>query len=667
MGEVDSSGVGGPPSSGTRPRNRSERRRALLDWRVALDRGHIGRRLSDDDIDRIADSPATTEAQISRLPVSDRQVVREIAAEIGELLTTGVRTEGPGTPAPSGAEPPPSASGGYVPDQGGVDPAAFAATDLSVEVRRDRLAAMATRVDPKGIRVAWPPHNPRRGVAVYRLVSGDQHAPATPELGDMVAASTTPEAVDGRPFASSVRYYQVWLNTGPNVQAALQSQPLLYSQGGVVAPVQDWSIYEDHGRVVGRWRAVAGTERVLVHRSRPGAAFSPTDEVPAQDACLAGFVDNDAVPGQTYTYSAFAMATVDGVRSQSAGVSTDITVRARLESVRDLEVHRYMDGRGRPVFDLEWTPPVTGTVRIHRTQEEPDAGLDLQERDLAALARTRLTDGSVVDYPTVQEDGRSKITGVPWPRDWTRAYFTPVTVIGERGQVGSVVTHSRTEPLRDAVLSERVDRQVVVFGWPEGAAKVAAYVSAPGMPLGDPLGQRPFGEISRDEYDRLGGLELRLLADPADVHLIPLAWNQGAVIVGEGITVTYPGLLRVRYELRAAVPRTTAMTRFAGRFQKPVPVSRVKDVVVTVDRDLTAAPGFTLVHNPQRMPLSESDGSVLGYVQAGRELRSAEPTALFEIDLFNAHGGFVRLFAQESDRQRVQIAVLDPDIEQLRA
>ena len=64
------------------------------------------------------------------------------------------------------------------------------------------------------------------------------------------------------------------------------------------------------------------------------------------------------------------------------------------------------------------------------------------------------------------------MSGVSWPTDWSRAYFTPVTVLAGRALLGKTFCSVRTGVIRDVELAEYCNKQVLTFDWPQGAAVV---------------------------------------------------------------------------------------------------------------------------------------------------------------------------------------------------
>ena len=78
------------------------------------------------------------------------------------------------------------------------------------------------------------------------------------------------------------------------------------------------------------------------------------------------------------------------------------------------------------------------------------------------------------------------------------------------------------------------------------------------------------------------------------LHLAPVAFSAGRHVLGEITTITYDGLLRVRYAVH--IIRDSAN-------QPGIAALSVRSEV-----DVTGSPPFVLVHNPDRIPSCVNDG-----------------------------------------------------------
>lgn len=249
---------------------------------------------------------------------------------------------------------------------------------------------------------------------------------------------------------------------------------------------------------------------------------------------------------------------------------------------------------------------------------------------------------------------------VPWPREWVRTYFTPVTLHADQARVGKTIPQVRTRAVRDAKIYERVTQQVLTMPWPEGAATVQVFMSPPGEPVELAIGGTPFAEISAAAYERFGGLHFNQLLDATgcDLHLVPLSFAAGEKIVGRPTTVRYPGLMRLYYGCEH-LPNGFLMIRVRGEFDNPT------------------SPPFVLVHNATRLPLDVQDGTT---VQVRSEMSGPNGPLMARFapngigtpwsvgwvaDLKPLGNGYVRVFADVRVEDLKAVAVLDPPLEYL--
>ncbi|WP_430331814.1 hypothetical protein [Rhodococcus sp. ACT016] len=525
-----------------------------------------------------------------------------------------------------------------------------------------------TRQPGGGHRIEWEPVTDSAGpTVIYRVVANEQHRAYKPEAGRLVGVTSGQRVVDTAPPASAVRYVQVWCHAGTDLRDAAERQPVLIAEGQILSPVVDVLVQEDEGTVIGQWAAWPGTARVRVLRI-PLDGLTPPDtadnrhRILATEANLGGFVDPDAERGRRYHYRAVGEIEVDGRTLLSPPAEAEVTVSVVLESVTDLSVQTH--GAGTETrFDLAWTSPMAGTVRMYRTETAPKAGLGHEALAEAALEVSGgLPAAARLVHPVVPGDaGVRQMTNVSWPRDWVRAYFTPVTVLDEKVQVGTTVAATRPLPaVHDVRIIERNTEQVLTFPWPAGAASVSVHLSQRDVPADHVVEQRPEAEISRSLYDRDGGLHLPkpLPAHGCSVHVVPVAYTAGERIVGVPTTVDYPGLVRIWYDVTAQSDGSAVAIRLAAELETD------------------SAPPFMLVHNATRLPLSKRDGHPLevraSHVPQESAARSFHPQRLGGVggeswvaDVSNLTG-YIRVFADVDPDKGKLIALIDPPIDRIR-
>ncbi|KHO25873.1 hypothetical protein [Mycolicibacterium setense] len=537
--------------------------------------------------------------------------------------------------------------------------------------------ALAFRHDasrPGVVDLSWPDYQANGGVVLYRVVSGDDRAPKSPENADLVAATPLSAASDDRPVTGPVRYYQVWVITGTSRADALSTRPVLHAGGVFVPPVSDMSIREDNGLVIGKWTAPQASSSVHVYR----IPFVEADTTGIDDSRFriladaehkTGFVDSTPVRGTRYRYRVRCAVEVDGAVRLSEPSDVDIEVSAVLAAVTDIVVDTGFDGE---TFDVSWAAP-GAEVAIYLSRNAPSAGGVSTELPENALEQVGLTPDlrlrqSVTDQ--VQPDGshRTLMAGVPWPRGWSRAYVTPVTILAGQAVLGRTVSAVRTGTIRDIELVEYCNKQVLTFEWPDGAAGVVVTLAAKGHDPRAGLTGRSF-EISLEDYEKYGGMHLTgaLPVDGCSLHLAPVAFSGGRRVTGPVAGIEYPGMLRLQYAVRI------------GRDPNGFPTTAT--VAVRSEHDVPGSPSFVLVNNPQRMPLSVHDGQPVDVApldaqgqladQPSKQLRWTALTASGSGELWAANvsglHGWIRLFVNIADPAQLRtVALLDPPVQTLQ-
>jgi hypothetical protein len=553
-----------------------------------------------------------------------------------------------------------------------IDPTGFAAFDYGSQTPAQ--AHVEARKDSHGRRwYSWPPAQSTSPVTIYRLVSSDEHEPYAPDQAELVAATTAAESVDERPFTTATRYFQVWLNEGPSMAEAMASQPTLYARGGYVGEVGNIEIREDEGRVVGRWTALPETQKVQIFRIPiERAATGGGDQryrILQHSTNLGGFVDADAERGKAYLYQVCAEAALGGDVRLSNPTASTIRVTAVLEPVTDMCIAMTRDNES-SLFDLHWSSPAGGTVVVYRTEQPPQAGLELELLSEDSLRISGLMPESRLSNPVEVVDGDATMLSIPWPSGWTRAYFTPVTLLDGMAHVGSAIFKSRNDKVRNPRIVERVNSQILSFEWPNGADSVMVYMGPAEQDPELSLNSQAM-EISEPDYRRRGGLHFArpLPSTGCDLHLVPVSFEAGVRVSGAITTVNYPHILRLNYKVVQA-------KSFLGK------VTGVS-VIVQTSEAAVSMPAFVLVYNPDRLPLTARDGRALNMVPAidaastparrftpggsgpdGPVPWKTDPSSwATEV---NPAGGFVRLFADLPVHILSHVALLDPPVTSLR-
>jgi hypothetical protein len=530
-------------------------------------------------------------------------------------------------------------------------------------------STITIRSTPDGVRLTFEPFTPERGkMVLYRVVSGEDVTPYKPEAGEIVAVTTALHVDDNRYPTSAVRTYQVWCHVGVDQEGACRSQPFLLAKGEQVSPVEDFAITEDEGRVIGQWSVFPGTRAVRVYRiplSGPSASSErndPRNQICADEANLTGFVDRAATRGTRYLYRALAEVAVDDSVRQSRPKQQDILVSVVLQGVNDLDVTIAEDNSQ---FDLSWTTPAAGQVRIYRLNSAPPAGLEGTEIDEAALRPQGFVNETRINFPvTAAGPTTSRMAGVPWPTTFDRAYLVPVTVLNGKACFGTVQVKARPlPPVSNAEIVERFDAEIATFAWPKGAVQVLAFVGPESLPPEEICGEgnQPMAEITEAVHRRDGGLtfERPLPAKGCNVCLVPVSYSRGYQVRGAVTTVAYPGLSRVWYELEL----------------QQVPSRHVVQLRLYSELEVDSPIAFVLINNADRFPLSPDDGQPV-YLKPPLDTQEV-PQCLFD-RLVKGHQstgwsadltqfvGYVRLFIAERADTRRRFALKDPALETLR-
>ena len=641
---------------------------ALLQWRsgaIAADQLQIGV-IKDAHLTQIARSNRRTSTEIeSMLPRTAKPMAGHIANVIAGLdnnssdsaAPSSAPTTEPVTAAPVVPQTPVIAN---LLELSSDD---FCEFDYSIDV--DNGIKLAAKKSQGGYRFEWEPHPVGSGqVVIYRVVSNEENRAYKPEAGELLGATTDVSLTDLRPPSSAVRFVQVWCHVGRTIADAASEQPTLIGTAQIISPVVDLAISEDEGTVIGRWDTWPGVKVVRVMRMAlaGGPGTGGQVRLHPDDDNLGGFVDSTAERGQRYLYRAICEVPVDGGTELSPPVEEVVQVSVILSPVLDLSVETYGDAE-EPRFDLRWSSPPVGKVVIYRTESGPKPGIEesvLAEGALEASGGLP-TDARLIHPIKGAQTGNCVMAEVSWPRGWTRAYFTPVTTLDNSVQVGKTV--SATRPLgavRHLRLVERCAEQLLTFAWPEGAAAIEVYVSTRDMDSESALAQPAGHEISRNRYERDGGLHFptQLPAIGCSVHVVPVSYTAGAKVLGAPTVVDYPGLLRVQYDIVGPNSGSTV------------------DITLAPERDTHGSPPFMLVYNANRLPLSSMDGTAVDVWAAGadgngrskqfqpNQLSRADRGATWSADVRGLYG-YIRLFADLHPSHRSTFALIDPAVEKL--
>ncbi|GGK99782.1 putative ESX-1 scaffolding and assembly protein SaeA [Salinibacterium xinjiangense] len=687
-----------PPNAGdiAAPSLADARFEALKAWRTAaIESGaeSVGN-IRESTLRRISGSEVVTEPEVAPfIPASLSGFAGDIAGVLGGIASKSTSVAAvaaapraaiappppalPSTDAQAAAgpemEPTFSASSTTAPVHD-VAPEGYEGFDFS-RASEEVLALRGSGTEQTGLLLAWDALSTADPVVLYRVVSGDQYAPFNPDTADLVISTAKTSVKDSRPFGSAVRHLQVWANSGTSVEESKASQPVLHAHASFVAPPRRVEIRVDEKKVIGQWETWPETTRVLIFRvPRERAAqesMAPQHQILSGSDNLGGFVDSDPdIRGKCFLYQTVAEAPVDGTRQRSVPVVQIVDVPDVLEPVLDLVIKRHGDEE--PQFDLTWTTPKSGQVAIYRTEQSPQAGVDRRALSESALEQAGLVTQARLAHPISRSiDGTAEMLDVPWPREWKFAYFTPVTLLNGQAFVGTSVAAVDPPRIKIAKIVERVNKQILTFEWPQGAASVFVYEGVTDQAAEVATQSNQAHEITQEQYVQQGGLTFPRPLSPkgCDIHLVAVAFLAGQRVVGPPATVRYDRLFRLRYDVRQLRGLTGTITAVS--------------VTLRSEEEMSGPPGFVLVHNPDRMPLSKADGRVLtvapeavegsprakrmGFSQLGNVVSKAwrTPADTWKLEVGKPRG-YVRVFADLPPDGNVLLALVDPAPSTLR-
>lgn len=659
----------------------ARRYEALLAWFQAAPAAGIDLKgLTTDDLLRIAEAGPTTLRAFKQFPFGARSNDEALLAVLNNVdpghaaenaapaagspeVGPAVEDEVSSAPRPTAVSGSPAPPGS--PRTGTTSVTGFAPFDWQAPATASKptpLPITFSVTSEEMLRISWQEAGTDDRVRLYRVVTNDQYAPNhSPVLGDLLCATFDTEVVDERTFASPVRYAAVWLNEGATEDDARSAQPVLHAAGGCVLPVRHCEVRDDEGTVIGQWEPIDGVLRVDVLRLPIDQAakqqhFNQQYRLRSDLVGPGGFSDSEAVPGVEYEYRVYAVASVSGQDEDlSPYVARRVKLQAVVEAVPDLKVA--LSAGSEDEYDLRWTMPPLGVVEIYRTEAPPTAGIDQVVLDRATLVRLGLTEDLRLTRPLNRDNDQGTMDRVPWPRKWSRAYFTPVTVVDEdQLKVGPSDILTRANAPTQIKLIQRVDEQFLTFAWPEGVTTVKIYQGPSGGELVGPESQLPLVELSREEYNKYGGAHLPhpLPGEGCAVHVVGSSYSRGRAILSRPVTVQYAGLARLSYDL---VPLEQG-----GRFSRRTG-STLRKVTASSEFGIDNVP-TVVVHHPRRLPLFAQDGQELC-----RRTISFPPGApqvvADRIDLAG-RSGFVRLFVDVPAHLEHKLAVLDPPVDRLR-
>lgn len=427
------------------------------------------------------------------------------------------------------------------------------------------------------------------GVRVFRIVSDEMEFERDPDLGEHRVSTVGMGWVDDEPLTTAYRMYQVWMYGGLSESEAVKSQPQLVGGAVFINPVSNIELSVAGSEVKGQWAPAEHTHRVAVYAapSNERLVTASRNEIAADKNNFQGFRFHPQHRGCEYKFVARRFVSINGQMIGSAP-SEEFTIDVPAEVVEvPIRIEERFDGFSTS-FDVSWDAPHSGEVWIYRTLEAPESDLRFN-----AVEREQLESFGLArrDWANDLEDTKTSCR-VAWPEDWYSIFLTPVNVVGNQAQVGQTYSRVRVGEISRPKLYERVNNQLLTFGWPEEAHEVTAVFGEPGTghsigPTTDTPGSS-LASIHKEAYEEEGGMRVKL-PGAGDVALFASRVYEGRQIWGQAEVLEYRGLDRFSYQLHME----------GGRLF----------LVIYSERPNNQFHQFSLRIHPSRLPLEPEDGS----------------------------------------------------------
>ncbi|WP_426705929.1 hypothetical protein [Corynebacterium auriscanis] len=546
----------------------------------------------------------------------------------------------------------------------------FTELDDHEDVVPIRGAEVRVRLDEENrLSVSWSiPDEEKAPVNLFRVISFDEPFDYDPAEGEQRVVTDGTHWEDTEALTTASRYFQIWVNQGTSVSEAVRNQPRMLREEVYVKPIEHIDLTFDGRQISGQWEPTPGTERVEVYiaDATERKLKRQANLLDTGDSHIQGFRQEPEAEGVEYhvaavrviKYESMLTGQISELKSRPSDVKT-IFVPAEVETISIGVQPSMVDETS---FDVSWSNPLSGEVRIYRTDEPPADGIQDETPELKQLDNFGLP---VTGWANNLQRGQESCT-VEWPEGWFSLFITPVHVVGEQCKVGQSASYVRVGKIENPALHERVHEQLVTFGWPMEASDVVAYMMPAGSGHTFDVRNKPIAEasIDRNTYEDYGGLRLKMTA-PADLVLVPSRVYGGKQVEGDPTVIFYRGIEKFTYRIE----RDHNLNLYLQ--------------VASLDRVVNGDLDFTLVYHPNRLPLEPKDGQEVEMqkLQWG-QVQSAPTLACYytRLDPVNGDGiawmidprcahsgqGFLRLFFRDPQPTNEPMkALIDPPVEQL--
>ena len=382
------------------------------------------------------------------------------------------------------------------------------------------------RLNGDHVVIAWIASPDRAGRVYYRVMRGQDLAPASPAEGTPVVTRTGQHSIEdaGAPAGAEL-FYSVFASRGGHTW----SPPAVTPPTMFAPDVTHVSVIAAETSVAVTWRPHPGADRVLIVREQDRAPLGLDDGTPVE-AALTGFTDTELRTGNEYYYRIVtAYRTPGGQRRLSAGVVERAVPEPQPEAVTDLDVTGPPEGA--PAVVASWTPPAHGQVRLALGGKPPPwpAGTLLRPEETARFP-------VIAGVPCRGPGGRETLEVRLRPG---RHYLLALTMGRNVSVVGQVAEVLLAEPVRGLTARRMHDDVLLGWVWPGHAT--------------DALVRWQGGEhrCSRRAYDDEGGVMVTVGPAAATIEVRALYPQPGGRITAPPAQVRVPGRgVAVHYRIR---------------------------------------------------------------------------------------------------------------------
>ena len=433
----------------------------------------------------------------------------------------------------------------------------------------------AARMDGNHVLITWKASLANAGRVQYRVMRGQDQAPASPSEGTaVVTQSERTDVTDTEAPPGIELFYSVFAARGGEAW----SPPSVARPAMFTPDVADVTVTTGGTSVAASWRPHPAADGVHVAR-REDTPPRGIDDGIAVEATLTGFAETGLRTGAEYHYRIMTwFRAPDGQRRYSAGVVVRAVPEPAPQAVTDLEVTGPAEGM--PVVLAAWTPPSSGQFRLVLSEKPPPwpAGTRLSAEDTAGLR-------DIPGLPRRETDGRD-VLELRLPPG--RHHLLALTTGRNASVAGNSAVAWLVEPVQGLTATRMHDDVRLSWIWPDRATDAV---------LRWPGGQR---HCSRRLYEDEGGVTVTVGAAETTVEVCAIYPQPSGRIASPGTTVRIPGRgVAVSYRIRNT-------SRWHPRLR----------TVELVTEQATRLPRLVVVRTTGRYaPDDPAEGQAIGHVE----------------------------------------------------